>query len=252
MLVPIVPPPNLAYSAVAAVQVSSAVATLFSSGGGNAQAPYSKFAIDAELDRPIPSRVGMLLIYSPAAAYSLYALFNSTVASPTLIPLLLGHFAKRIFEVLFVHQYSGNTSLPLASFIGVYYALVSALIVSASATVTVVDPTMQCTGLALFGVGAVGNFYHHVLLSRLRREKSDSKYRMPVSGLFDYAAAPHYLFELIGWLGIGVTSQSLNGMLVFATMATYLGDRARAQNAWNAERFGEEWGDKKNLIPGLW
>ncbi|GMH64271.1 hypothetical protein TL16_g04067 [Triparma laevis f. inornata] len=245
-----VPPPNLAFSAIAAVQVSSVIATLANSGA--AQAPYSKFALDVKLDKPIPSKIGMLLIYSPATAYSLYALLNSTVASVTLIPLLLAHFTKRIFEVLFVHKYSGDTSLPLASLIGIYYALMSALIVSTPATLT--NPTMQTIGLALFGVGFSGNFFHHVLLSNLRKEiKSEEKHVMPVSGLFNYAAAPHYMFELIGWLGIGLTSQSLNGMLVFATMTSYLGERAKAQNAWNLEKWGEKWGEnKKNMVPGIW
>ena len=74
---------------------------------------------------------------------------------------------------------------------------------------------------------------------------------MPSSGLFKYSAAPHYLFELIGWLGIGLTSQSVIGLLVFLWMASYLSERARAQNEWNASKF-ENWGNKKNMIPGVW
>ncbi|GMH96791.1 hypothetical protein TrVE_jg14064 [Triparma verrucosa] len=246
-IAPFVLPPNLAFSAIAAVQISSIFA-----GSGDTQAPYSKFALGQKLDAPIPSKLGMLIIYSPAAAYALYALLQDswTISSPTLIPLLLIHFAKRLFETVFVHKYSGSTSLPLASGIGTYYVLMSALIVATSAST--IDPTLQTLGLSLFAIGAAGNFYHHVLLSNLRKnKKEDDKYVMPSSGLFKYSAAPHYLFELIGWLGIGLTSQSVNGLLVFLWMASYLSERARAQNEWNASKF-ENWVNKKNMIPGVW
>ena len=247
-IAPFVLPPNFAFSAIAAVQISGIFA-----GTGDTQAPYSKFAVGQILDAPIPSKLGMLIIYSPAAVYALYALLQDswTISSPTLIPLLLIHFAKRLFETVLVHKYSGSTSLPLASGIGTYYALVSALIVATSAST--IDPTLQTLGLSLFVTGAAGNLYHHILLSNLRKnKKEDDNFVMPSSGLFKYSAAPHYLLELIGWLGIGLTSQSINGLLVFALMVRYLSDRARAQNEWNASKF-EDWGTrKKNMIPGVW
>ena len=51
-------------------------------------------------------------------------------------------------------------------------------------------------GLALFGVGLLGNFYHHYLLATLR-SPGETKYKVPRGGCFEYVAAPHYFFELL-------------------------------------------------------
>jgi hypothetical protein len=47
--------------------------------------------------------------------------------SPVALCLFL-HFAKRVFEVMVVHKYSGNVAASIAGAIGVYYALITALI----------------------------------------------------------------------------------------------------------------------------
>ncbi len=108
---------------------------------------------------------------------------------------------------------------------------------------------------ALFAIGIAGNYYHHLLLARLRDHKlsGDSKYIAPKGGLFDYVATPHYLFELIGWLGIAVVSQQMNAYLGFAGMASYLSGRASLQNEWNRAKFSkEDWPEsRKNLVPFL-
>eukprot|EP00555_Chaetoceros_dichaeta_P007428 CAMPEP_0198270584 /NCGR_PEP_ID=MMETSP1447-20131203/45615_1 /TAXON_ID=420782 /ORGANISM="Chaetoceros dichaeta, Strain CCMP1751" /LENGTH=66 /DNA_ID=CAMNT_0043962685 /DNA_START=94 /DNA_END=291 /DNA_ORIENTATION=+ len=66
---------------------------------------------------------------------------------------------------------------------------------------------MSVVGTGLFAVGIIGNFYHHYLLATLRSSgdsQSKKRYVAPNGGLFDYVAAPHYLFELILWLGISI------------------------------------------------
>ena len=108
--------------------------------------------------------------------------------------------------------------------------------------------------LALFGIGLAGNFYHHFLLAKLRKDskKADgARYIAPKGGLFNFVAAPHYLFELIGWLGIAVVAQHMNAYLVFMSMTSYLTGRAVSQNAWNRSKFSkEEWpGTRKNIVP---
>ena len=93
-----------------------------------------------------------------------------------------------------------------------------------------------------FVVGIAGNFYHHYLLANLRRptskEQNEQKsYVAPHGGLFDYVAAPHYLFELIGWLGIAMVAHHGNAFMVFGGMSSYLSGRSVSQNRWNREKF---------------
>jgi protein-S-isoprenylcysteine O-methyltransferase Ste14 len=219
-----------------------------------------------------PSRFAMMVIYTPALLVSTLILilpFVITDPSPNLpspsLPtaLCVIHFAKRCLEVLFLHSYSGRTDRSTPSIIGVYYALVTVLIAYASGgngdgiSALLSEPNNQriTIGTTLFCVGLIGNWYHHYLLAKLRNTKqktdNESKYVAPNGGLFEYVATPHYLFELIGWLGVAIVSNHLNVYLVFASMASYLGGRSVAQNEFNRGRFGErEWPrDRRNLIP---
>jgi len=106
----------------------------------------------------------------------------------------------------------------------------------------------------LFTVGILGNFYHHYLLASLRKNRhgaTTKRYIAPHGGLFDFVAAPHYLFELMGWLGIAIVANHLNAYLTFGSMCSYLAGRAVSQNAWNQKVFSkDEWPtSRKNLIP---
>merc|ERR1712115_12039 len=120
------------------------------------------------------------------------------------------------------------------------------------------DASRHAFGLSLFAVGLVGNFYHHLLLSKLRvsasgEESITKNYLAPRGGLFAYVATPHYLFELVGWLGIAVASQQLTSYLNLISMACYLCARGYNQNQWNKKRFNEkDWPpSRKNMIPYL-
>lgn len=135
-----------------------------------------------------------------------------------------------------------------------YYTLVSILIAYASGRMdNNINITTKFFGAAIFAIGITGNLYHHYLLTKLRPDGITSdvsvKYVAPRGGLFDYVATPHYLFELIGWLGIAIVSNHLNTYLIFANMCSYLGGRSVAQNEFNRATFDDWASDRKNLIP---
>ena len=93
-----------------------------------------------------------------------------------------------------------------------------------------------CPGCNPTCPGELGNLYHHVLLASMRRNKgaspsppaaSDVKrdastpptppapvatgYSVPQGGLFPLVAAPHYLFEIVAWVGIALAAQQARG-----------------------------------------
>lgn len=230
---------------------------------------YSKFS-QATGDKTWPSRVAMMIIYTPAflASAALLGLGLEgaklptdmiSIPAPSLAAVMCAiHFAKRCLEVLFVHKYSGRTDRQTPTFISVFYTFLSVLIAySAGRDSHEHDAAAAVERLAigtiLFSIGIAGNFYHHYLLARLRilpSKDATSKYVAPRGGLFSYVAAPHYLFELIGWLGVAVAANHVNVYLVFAWMCSYLGGRSVAQNDFNRRKFDGEWpSDRKNLIP---
>jgi very-long-chain enoyl-CoA reductase len=221
---------------------------------------YSKFASikDGSFDNDaISSRNGMLRIYVPSVIVAVVYLLLSGETKPC-VPLLFTHFLKRVLEVLGLHKYSGTMPGSQANFIGTYYALMTLFISCVGVPATKVDPNLQSVGYGLFAIGILGNFYHHWLLARLRSQSnkkidSKKKYVPPEGGLFSFVAAPHYFFEVIGWVGIGVVAQQLNAIFVALSMASYLSGRAKSTNDFYLKTFDEsEWPrSRKAIIPGL-
>ena len=249
-------PSSIAGYGLTALQ-SALIATSFSKES-NDPTLYSKFAAakDGSFDNPISSRNGMLRIYVPSVIVATF--YIVAVANKPCVPLLLFHFLKRTLEVLGLHEYSGTMPAGQANAIGTYYALITLLISSFGLPPDQVDPALQTLGYALFAAGSLGNFYHHWLLARLRSDpdkKSDSskKYVPPRGGLFSSVAAPHYLFEVIAWLGIGVVAQQLNTILVALSMTSYLAGRAKSTNDFYMDTFNEsEWPrSRKAFLPGI-
>ena len=232
--------------------------------------PYSKFSASssplATVGSDVPSKTGMLMIYAPPAATAAAALaFAPTVNGREVIvaSLLTFHFAKRVLETLFVHRYSGSMKAATATFIGIFYSLVSLLITTMQLAV---PPALYAgaggelgVALGLFCLGQIGNFYHHWLLADMRRPERNqdasanalaSQYTIPSQGLFGLVTMPHYLFEIIAWFGIALATQQLNAVLVACGMTSYLSGRAIATTRWYKEKFGAKWPtQRRNLIP---
>lgn len=233
------------------------------------RARYSKFSQANKDDASTtwPSKLAMMVIYTPALLASMTLLILGLYVRPipTFIPLpslanafSVIHMGKRCLEVLFLHKYSGRTDRGTPKMISTFYTLAATLIAFAAGGRNNhgATPTMIIIGTAMFAIGIAGNFYHHYLLATLRssittKGNDSKKYVAPRGGLFSFVATPHYLFELIGWLGIAIVSNHLNVYLSVAGMVSYLGGRSVAQNDFNRTNFDEkEWPvDRKNIVP---
>lgn len=224
-------------------------------------AGYSKFA-NPDAGFKVPSRLGMVLLYSPALIVSLGYLKtspNSNGREKVTATLLTIHFAKRVLESLFLHNYSGTMNGDFLLPIGASYALTAALFAHqqravAAYTDSAIDSFMLHAGLTLSVVGQLGNFYHHWLLAKLRAPKSaggseEKKYVIPSDGMFKFVTAPHYFFELVAWLGIACTAQQLNAFLSVGDMLSYLSGRSVATTRWYKTKFSDYPTDRKHLIP---
>jgi len=64
------------------------------------------------------------------------------------------------------------------------------------------------------------------------------------------AVSPHYLFEIIAWLGLAFIGNHLNVFLVAVGMASYLSGRAFKTQKWYEEKF-PDWKKRANIVPGL-
>lgn len=216
---------------------------------------YSKFASGLQMKGMIPSRIGMMMLYAPAMCIGVYYLlmmpqdFADSSSRADLVAVLTAiHFGKRTLECLFLHKYSGQMPITSTIFISVFYCITAAAVCHYSRLVTVYDAWTYLLGLGLFATGLAGNGYHHYLLANLRKP-GEKGYKVPRGGLFEFVAAPHYLFELVGWLGLALVSQHFFNMLFLGAMTVYLTDRSIGQDEWNRKKMADYPPNRKCLVP---
>ncbi|XP_023552351.1 3-oxo-5-alpha-steroid 4-dehydrogenase 1-like [Cucurbita pepo subsp. pepo] len=222
---------------------------------------YSKFWSPKTSSNKIhlPSRSAMLLCYVPAFAVASISLFllllprynNSSTRIFLINSLLLIHFFKRIFEVLFVHKYSNKMGLSDAIRVSITYVLLTASTISSQmVSHNLEEPQidLRAAGLAMYWIGITGNLYHHVLLAKLRKE-GDREYRIPRGGMFEVIVCPHYLFEMVEFLGIAFVSQTLFPMVFAFGSALFLIGRSYATRNWYVSKFEDFPRHVKAILP---
>jgi very-long-chain enoyl-CoA reductase len=214
---------------------------------GQTRMAYSKF-------RPMhgfSARMGMFTLYFlPLLAVIISAL--SYLANPSTIQLVVFaavaiHFSKRSLETLFLHKYSGPIGVFTTIMIAGYYSLAAYLIGYLNLQPLQSMDIWFYAGVILFIIGVTGNFIHHKILADLRKNALD--YIIPSGGLFDFVVCPHYLFEIIIWVGIFLVSRHLVSLLVLIFVIGYLSARSIRTLKWYKERFSEFPAARKALIP---
>jgi very-long-chain enoyl-CoA reductase len=142
-----------------------------------------------------------------------------------------------------------NTALTISSS---YLLSTIAMIYAQHLTVGLPDPSIDLLypGVLLFAVGIAGNFYHHYLLSQLRKGGDDDKgYKIPKGGLFELVTCPHYLFEITGFFGFAMISQTVYALAMASGTAGYLVGRSFATRRWYESKFEEFPARIKALVP---
>ncbi|TKY46064.1 Very-long-chain enoyl-CoA reductase [Spatholobus suberectus] len=170
------PPASLVVSGMSVISLVSLANAGFSEIRGK-HLNYSKFwnaNPTGKKQIKLSSKAGMLLLYTPAflAGLASFWIFpHGGVRSTLLQSALTLHFFKRVFEVLFIHKFSGGMLLDSAIPITLSYFLSTATMIYAQhLTQGLPEPPINLLypGIVLFLVGIIGNFYHHYLLTKLR------------------------------------------------------------------------------------
>lgn len=122
--------------------------------------------------------------------------------------LWIFHYLRRVFESLFLHNYSrggltsGSTEFSVSELIGgmIYYGGAGYF-----NAISQIPSSLSYNFIILFFIGEFGNFYHHYLLSKGELEK----------GLFPIVHKPHYTFELLTWFAWALLLNNLGSWLFF-------------------------------------
>ncbi|CAA7018156.1 unnamed protein product [Microthlaspi erraticum] len=261
------PPPSILLNAMSVVGLAALAKIGWSEVRGN-HLKYSKFNNASPSSSPaqpqkqrlgsISSRTGMLWLYTPAflaASASFFVLPSDDLRFLLLKSALAFHFFKRIFEVLFIHKYSGEmaveSAIPITSS---YFSSTALMLYSQSFTLGLTEPALDLkfAGIVMFVVGIAGNFYHHCLLAKLRKEEGGGgkkEYKIPKGGLFDTIICPHYLFEILAFWGFFMISQTIYSLSFAMGTTLYLVGRSYATRRWYLSKFDDFPKHVKALIP---
>ena len=215
---------NLA-TACFAVQLFMAAALTIGEATGRLRLPYSKFGTGDGVN----SRAGLALAYAtPIFVYIALWIEGGAPQTPyhllVLAPFLF-HFVRRILEILFVNSYSRPTPLCALVTIALLYGGVATSCAFFQVH-TLGQPTCSpifILGMLVFAFGEALNAYHHWLLARLR-PPGVRTYGVPRGGLFGWVASPHYLGEILSFVGYAMMSDLLpvwgNALVVSASLAS--------------------------------
>ncbi|KAF7132917.1 hypothetical protein RHSIM_Rhsim09G0139700 [Rhododendron simsii] len=237
---------GLTYPPTSVVMIMSAITLAFLGSNGIAemrgkQLQYSKFwnVGPRKSTFKVSGRTGMFMAYSPAFLFGLASFF------------LFPSEGLRFMLVLFVHKYSGSMFVDVSTMISLSYFTQTALMIYAQhLTRGLREPLVDLTyvGIAIFLAGLSGNFYHHCLLSRLRSE-GDKEYKIPKGGLFNLVICPHYLFEILGFVGVSCIAQTLHAFSFTVGSAVLLLGRSYGTRKWYLSKFEDFPKGVKAVIP---
>lgn len=231
------------YSALAVLAIGVAPAEYF----GQSMMFYSKFRSVSG----IPSRISMFIVYfTPIVALYFSArnyLSNATMIQWIVLAAVFIHFAKRVLESMFLHKYSGVAGLLTTILVASFYSMAAYLIGWLNTDPIPAMDVWFALGFVVFLAGIAGNFLHHKLLADLRKNSLD--YFIPKGGLFEFVVCPHYLFEILTWLGIALLSRHLAAWLILLFVIDYLSARGIRTLKWYHEKFSDFPKDRKAILP---
>jgi very-long-chain enoyl-CoA reductase len=205
----------------------------------------------------IVSYKGALLVFWGVLAWRAQGLGGLPFTAGLAAALWSLHFVRRIWESAFVHRYSKAQIGPgdyLTEY--VYYWGFGAWIawsVTAPAQHTPLV-SLRVLGLALFFLAEAGNARAHRVLRELRAPGGRER-QIPRGLLFQRLSCPHYLFEILSWLGFNLVTQTWAGLAFMLVGAGILGAWAHTRHAAYRKEFdGQDGRDKypderRALIP---
>ncbi|KAK2027423.1 3-oxo-5-alpha-steroid 4-dehydrogenase [Colletotrichum zoysiae] len=174
------------------------------------------------------------------------------------LAMFLGHFLKREYETLFVHKFSANT-MPMRNifknsfFYWAFAGLLSAWHVYSPSSPTALarNDAVDVLGTIIFLFGEASNAIVHLNLASLR-SRGGTERQIPRGYGFSLVTCPNYMFEIIAWIGIIITSRSWAVALFITIGAAQMSQWAKGKERAYRKEFPETYKKKKFvLLPGI-
>lgn len=174
------------------------------------------------------------------------------------LAMFLGHFLKREYETLFVHKFSANT-MPLRNifknsfFYWAFAGLLSAWHVYSPTSPTALarNDAIDVIGTIIFLFGEASNAIVHLNLASLR-SRGGTERQIPRGYGFSLVTCPNYMFEILSWIGVIITSRSWAVAVFIIIGAAQMAQWAKGKERAYRKEFPETYKKKKFvLLPGI-
>ena len=169
------------------------------------------------------------------------------------------HFGRRTLESAFVHRYTKPRISPadyLTEYV-YYWGFATWIAWSlASPAHRVPSLAVEVVGFIVFELAETGNSRAHMALRRLRPAGSSAKL-IPRGPLFEWVSCPHYLFEILAWVGFNIVTQTLAGLAFMLVGVGILGAWAHTRHVAYQKEFDGKGGrelyppNRRALLPGI-
>lgn len=223
-------------------------------------APYGRFNRQG-WGPTLPARWAWMIMESPAMLIPIY--FFLRHADPTNIVLVLflliwqSHYIHRTLIYPF-QKTGGCRPFPvLLIVVALAFNIMNGFIISYAIFIRHTysfDWLFQWPfifGFSVFVLGYWINKQSDHILKKLRKP-GETAYKIPKGGLFRWVSNPHYLGELLEWLGWAILTWSLAGWAFVAYTFANLAPRAWAHHRWYKEKYEDYPTSRKVLIPFVW
>ena len=104
-------------------------------------------------------------------------------------------------------------------------------------------------GMSIFFTGMGLNIHSDFLLAKLR--SNNGEYGVPYGGIFTWVSCPHYLGEIVEWMGWAIATWSPAAIAYSLWVWANLAPRARSHHLWYKMKFRDYPHERKALIPFL-
>ena len=222
------------------------------------------YLFDRRYGRPIPNRIGWVLMESPVFILMciLWLCSERTLqAAPlTLFILFQAHYFQRSF--IFPLLIRGNSKMPIGIVLmGMVFNTLNALM--QGGWIFYISPADYYDdwftrpyiyiGGAIFIVGMAINLHSDAIIRHLRKP-GDTRHYIPRGGMFRYVSSANYFGEFLEWTGFAIASWSWAGAVFAWWTFANLAPRAASLRRRYEQMFGEEFTKlhRKRMIPFIY
>jgi 3-oxo-5-alpha-steroid 4-dehydrogenase 1 len=231
-------------------------------GSSLVKTPYGRFA-STTWGPSLPIRQGWLVMEAPA----LPAFWGTLGVSPHLAsPLAIAggviwtiHYLNRaLYFPLTMRARPDGRMAVLVAGMGSAVATVHAWLYASWLGRLAPDVTWASLATPGFVLGAATWALGFALITsseailRNLRPPGDTRYHIPQGGGFRWVSSPHYLGEILAWLGLMVATGAPGGLFVLCVTLGNLVPRAAATHAWYKATFADYPASRRALLPFVW